>query len=641
MKKIFLVVAAVVFSSTLIAQEKCIVLDSAKVSTVKSGKSIREIGKDITVISKGTIEKSGSKTLSQLLNEQAGVIVTGALNNLGGVQTLSIRGASSGRTLLLLDGIPITDASMINGEMDLNLFSLDEIERIEICRGAQSTIYGSDAIGGAVNIITVKKNLQKPINASATVSYGSLNTFKGNAQLYGRIGRLTYTTRYSKLKTDGFSAAHDSVGNKDFDKDGYNGNTFNAGVQYQLSKAFTLKTFLQASDYKSDIDASVFKDDKDFTINNKLLAAGAGIEYNQDIFHFIANYQYAEIARSYLNDSADISGFSIFERNKYNARSQFAEMFGNISPTKWFTLLVGSDYRWNTMDQKYLSISSYGPYNADFDSSLHQTSVYGSVFFNSLDKKLNIEMGGRHNMHSRYGNNQTYSINGSYQVFTRTRLFGSYSTAFKSPSIYQLYDGFVGNLELKAEESKNIELGLEQTLSNLYAKVVFFNRAIDNGIDYNYMTNKYFNYIHQKVNGFEFSFQYKPISSILLNANYTFLNGKETTQSRLNFNDTTYKYLLRRPQHHINISLGYDITSKLFASISGKYVSSRYDVGGFKKADVHLNGYFLLQGYAAYKVFNSLKLFTDIQNITNQKFFDVWGYNSIPLLVNVGVNIKL
>jgi vitamin B12 transporter len=121
-------------------------LDEVVVTANKYPQKQSTTGKVITVINKDQIERSSGKTLSQLLNEQAGVTINGALNNAGAVQTMYVRGAASGRTLILLDGIPVNDPSMINNEFDLNLFSLDNIDRIEICKGAQSTLYGSDAI---------------------------------------------------------------------------------------------------------------------------------------------------------------------------------------------------------------------------------------------------------------------------------------------------------------------------------------------------------------------------------------------------------------------------------------------------------------------------------------------------------------
>src|SRR5205085_315678 len=152
-----------------------------------------------TVITKEQIEKSSGRTIAQLLNEQAGLTINGALNVLGNNQTVYMRGASSGRTLILLDGIPVNDPTLINNEFDLNLISMNNVEKIEVCRGAQSTLYGSDAIAGVVNIITMKNDITKPFNAKATLSAGNYGTYRGNVQVFGKSGKLNYTTRYGKL----------------------------------------------------------------------------------------------------------------------------------------------------------------------------------------------------------------------------------------------------------------------------------------------------------------------------------------------------------------------------------------------------------------------------------------------------------
>src|SRR3954469_22678995 len=168
-------------------------LDEVIVTANRYEQKQNTTGKVITVINKEMIEKSAGKTVAQLLNEQAGVVVNGALNNMGSVQTVYMRGASSGRALILLDGVPVNDPSMINNEFDLNLFSLNDVERIEICRGAQSTLYGSDAVAGVINIITIPTNISKPFNVKATVAGGNLNTYKANAQVFGTAKGLTYS----------------------------------------------------------------------------------------------------------------------------------------------------------------------------------------------------------------------------------------------------------------------------------------------------------------------------------------------------------------------------------------------------------------------------------------------------------------
>jgi len=642
MKKIFFVVAAIMIGSRLIAQDTTAkTMDEVVLTANKFEQKQSTTGKVVTVITKAQLEKSTGKTLAQVLNEQAGITIAGVYNTAGSIQTVLMRGASSGRTLILLDGIPVNDPSMIYNEFDLTLFSINDVERVEICKGAQSTLYGSDAIAGVINIITMKKDVNKAFNVKATSVFGNKNTVRNNIQLYGKAGKLSYTTRFAKLSTDGFSSANDKTGNKNFDKDGYDGNVINASLQYQVMPELSLRTFIQHSRYKADVDAAVFTDDKDYTIHNSNLSSGFGAHYKKGIVSITGNYQYGELSRKYRNDSLDAPGFNKFESNIYEGRTQYAELYGNVTATKWLTVLLGSDYRWANMTQEYLSISMYGPYNIGFpDTSIHQTSFYGSLFFSALDKRLNVEMGGRINKHSQYENNSTYTFNPSFAINKNWRIFGSIASGFKAPSIYQLYDAFSGNKDLQPEKSVNYEAGLQQQYEKVSSRIVYFHRNIKNALDFDYVNFKYFNFVKQTVNGIELETIIHPVKELSITANYTFISGKEQTQSRKDFSDTTYSYLLRRPRHNINITIGYQFCPEFYASISGKSVSQRYDVGGYAVQDILLNSYFLVNAYAEYKWKKNVKFFTDLQNITNKKFFDINGYNAIPFLINGGITFN-
>src|ERR1700740_2058597 len=158
MSKTITLAAALLAAATSFAQSDTIqgkTPDPLIVPANKYPQKQSTTGKVVTVITKDQLEQSKGKSVAQVLNEQVGITVNGAYENPGSVQTVFMRGASSGRTLILLDGIPVSDPSMINSEFDLNLFSLDNIERIEVCKSAQSTMYGSDAVTGVINIITV------------------------------------------------------------------------------------------------------------------------------------------------------------------------------------------------------------------------------------------------------------------------------------------------------------------------------------------------------------------------------------------------------------------------------------------------------------------------------------------------------
>lgn len=630
---IFAALAATAQNDTLQGKTEEVVVTANKYSQKQS-----TTGKVITVINKEQIEKSHGKSLSQLLNEQAGVTINGALNNAGSVQTVYVRGASSGRTLILLDGIPVNDPSMINNEFDLNLFSLENIDRIEICKGAQSTLYGSDAVAGVINIITVNQDVKKPFNVKSVLSAGNLGTFKGNVQVYGKAHQLTYSARYSKLITNGFSSAYDSTGNKGYDNDDYNGNVANAQVLWQATPQLSFKSFVMYSHYKAAIDAGVFTDEKDYTINNKNLTTGAGFTYKNNAVTLTGNFQYSDITRKYFNDSA-FKTSTIFEKNEYFGISKFAELYAAIKLGGGFTILQGADFRHNSFNQHYFSISSFGPYSSTFrDTSLSQTGLFSSLNYSGLNNKLNVELGGRLNTHSRYGSNYTYTFNPSYAITNRIRFFGSIASGFKAPSLYQLSI----NPKLLPEKSVNYEAGVQYNNKNFNTRLVYFNRKIDNGIDYNYITFKYFNYVKQAADGIEVEATLKPVEPLSINANYTLLSPEETTQNRITNKDTvTYGYLLRRPKHNLNINIGWQAMPQLFFSVSGKYVSSRHDVGGYAKSDVLLKEYFILGAHSDYTLNTHFKFFADAQNITNKKFFDVRGYNSIPFLINTGVVLNL
>jgi Outer membrane cobalamin receptor protein len=161
-------------------------LNEVVVTATKFPKSQSETGKVLTVIDQNQIRQSAGKDLAQLLNEQVGMVINGSNSNAGKDKAVYLRGASNAYTLILIDGVPMNDPSGINGgAFDVRLLPLDQIERIEILKGSQSTLYGSDAIAGVINIITRSAGDEK-LQASGTLGYGSYNTFKANASVWIR-----------------------------------------------------------------------------------------------------------------------------------------------------------------------------------------------------------------------------------------------------------------------------------------------------------------------------------------------------------------------------------------------------------------------------------------------------------------------
>jgi len=629
-----LMLLTLLFSAKMVsAQQDTTTLDEVVVTANKMAQKQSTTGKVVTVITKSDLEKMGNKNLATLLQEQVGVTVNGSSNNAGSVQTIFTRGASGGRTLVLLDGIPVNDPSFINNDLDLNLFATSSIERIEICRGAQSTLYGSDAIAGVINIITTSKDISRPLQINASSILGSFGTQKNNLQVAGKKNKWSYSGRLAHTNSNGFSAANDTTGKNNFDADYYKGLAVHGQINYAATEHFSVKAFSMYNKYKAGVDAGVFRDDRDFTIENSSLLLGTGFVYKKKNFQITGTYQHNTLDRHFLNDSAHKTS-TWFEKNDYAAASDYAEIYTSVKLSDRLTALAGLDYRKGSYSQNYLSVSGWGPYKFnDPTRYAEQSAIYGSLLYTSLNKKLTLELGGRANKHSVYGNNQTFTFNPSFAVNANTRIFASVSTGFKAPSLYQISI----NDKLDPEKATSYEAGFSYQNKSLQTRLVYFNRQTANGIDYNYINYQYFNYVKQAVNGLEFEIRKSITHQISAFANYTFLAGKETTQNRITNKDTiTYDYLLRRPAHQLNMGISAQVNTKLRLEITGRYASKRYDVGGYAVRDILLKSYVTLAANAGYQLNKHWRFTADIQNFTSTKYYEVYGFKTMPLNASVG-----
>jgi vitamin B12 transporter len=534
----------------------------------------------------------------------------------------------------------MNDPSMINNEFNLNLLSVNEIERIEICKGAQGTLYGSDALGGVINLITTKNDIVKLVHLNANMTAGNYGIFKSNVNASGKLGKFNYTARFNHQSSAGFSSAFDSTGTSGFDTDALFGNNFSASLAYQPNKTLTFNSFIQHRYYKTDLDNGPFSDAIHFFSEDQALFAGAGFTFKKSKFSLTGNYQKVNNNRYYDKDFS--AGSPLFSTHSLNGYSDYTELFGNVKISKKVTAIMGSELRTSSMNSLYLSISSFGPFENEFkDSRITQYSVYGSILYSSDKNPFQLELGSRFNKHSIYGVNSTFTLNPSFRYNDYWMIMGSISSAYKVPSIYQLYDFYAGNLDLKPEEAINVEVGVQYKSARSFFRGVFFSRQITSGIDYNFVDFKYFNFVEQRVNGFEFESNLDITKALHLNMNYTYLDGQELTQNReTNKESITYPYLLRRPAHSLNLILNYEISTKLFASISSKFLSARYDIGGYEQADVVLQPYTIFNGYGSYKMSDKVSFFIDAQNLFNKKFFDIYGYQSIPFMISGGINLK-
>ena len=608
-------------------------LDDVIVTANKIEQKQNTTGKLVTVITATQLNAHAGQSVAQVLSEQAGLNLPGALSNAGTVPSIYMRGASSGRTLILVDGAPVGDPSMISNEFDLNLVPLAQIERIEILKGAQSTLYGSDAIGGVINIITKKKAGSFLTAGASAGSYGSKTN---QISFNGALSKINYTAGFENQRADGFSSANDKNNTGTFDKDGYKNNSWFTKLNYNINNQWSLQASTRKTAYKASIDYGAFKDDKDEYFNNATTMSGLQLKYKKDKTVFQFQYQYTTQDRSYLNDSAD-KKYITYEDNQYAGKTHFADAFLSKSIGQNIQWILGSDFRYGSYNQTYASISVYGPYNENFkDTFQFQNALYGSLLVNDDSKKWLLELGARYNHHSRYGDNQTFTVSPSYVIQPGLRIISSVSSGFKAPSLYQISY----NTALKAETSVNAELGVDYKSNPVDARIVYFNRTINNGIDYNYIDYNFFNFIKQKVNGIEIELNHRLPHGQSVGVNYTLLNGQETNQNRITTTDTiTYNYLLKRPKHSLQMQYNVAINKKWQASLSGRYISSRYDVGGYATPDVKLDYYTLLNAHIQYQASKGLSFYVDMQNILQDQFQEIYGYNTMGRTIQIGFRL--
>lgn len=612
-------------------------LDEVIVTANKFPQKQTQTGRIVTILNDSLLRANSGKSLTDVLSQQAGIFVVGSQQPLGSLQSVSMRGASTGYTLILIDGIPVYDPSSIEGSFDLNLLSINQIARIEILKGGQSTLYGSDAVAGVINIITQRPEAQK-LSTFGSLSAGSYGTFKANAGINSTIGKTSFQLQVGTVSSKGFSSAYDESGKNNFEKDGYNQASIRSSIKHSFTPNFNAKLWVNLSKYRNDLDAGAFVDDKDYTGVSTNKQAGLGLEYTLKKGRILFNYLHNNSERTYTNDSSFVpaSAFNKFDRSYYGTVSKFAELYTNLELTKNLELVLGVDYRNQNTDQTYVSVSAYGAYESPaIKAAIANTSIF-SVYSSLILKKsegLGVEIGGRFNNHSTYSTNFTYNFNPYFWVNNRTKLFVSVASSFKAPSLYHLYSPY-GNTSLKPETASTLDAGFQvfgKTKQN-YIRAVYFKRNIDNVIFFKSLPidpyGQYINLNKQNDSGLELE-AVGGWNKWRFSANYTYLTGAVTTQNAIG-KDTTYNNLFRRPKQMLNLSLGYNFSSKFSANASLRAIGERKDLffndQTYLVETINLAAYTTIDLYAEYRPVKNFKLFTDFRNITNQQFFDLVGY---------------
>lgn len=590
-------------------------LDEVVISATKNEQKQSQSGKVVTIITAEELSRSGGRSLAELLNQQAGINVLGTGSNPGKDKSLFFRGAGSGYAIILVDGILASDPSGVGGAFDLRLLSVDQIERIEILRGGQSTLYGSDAVAGVVNIIT-KKSGVKPFQINGLATAGTYNSYKGNIGVNGKVERFNYLVNYGYLSTDGISEAVASSLNPSPDKDGMKEHVLSANFGVNITERLTVSPFFRYVKGDFDYDDGPAADAANKTWS-KHLNGGLNAVYKWDESKLTLKYSRQRTNRAYRSAyPAD-----------YEGNMNLLDLFYNFNTDKHINVLVGADNRSTSVVYTYTG--------SETTPSTDLFSVYTSVFLHDLGK-FNLEVGGRYNHHSKYGDNFIYSVTPSLRLIKEIKLYGTVSSAFKAPTLDMLFGQWGANVDLKPEKAQNYEAGVQFLLleDKLNLRLTGFKRNMTDAIIYG--ANGYINQDKQKDQGIEIEPSYKA-GKLDVSAFYAFVKGKQISAA------TVSDVLLRRSKHTFGARFGVQANDDLYVGLKYKYTGKRIDsdFSSWPSVNKTLPAYSLVDLYAQYTLANKrLKIFADLKNLTDEKYTEIIGYSTMGFNMNAGLSFS-
>ncbi|MDO9528408.1 MAG: TonB-dependent receptor [Syntrophales bacterium] len=617
MKKLLILLTCLFVASSVAvyAQEEgdTVTMEETVVTASRIEEPLKYSPDSVTIVTGEEIQKKGKQTVTDVLRDVPGVFIKQSGSH-GGEEEIYIRGTNSAHTLIMIDGVQVGDPMKSTGKIKITDISTDNIEKIEIIRGAQSVLYGSDAIGGVINIIT-KKGRGKP-KYYLSAEGGSYETFREKVGVSGSTDKINYAASVSRLDTKGVSKADEELGNTE--EDYYHDTNLSTRVGGQISETIRANISVHHSESSMDYDNPGVDVDK--VMNTTITSVSTNLD--QDLFDWwqhVVKLGVTEVEREYMNQGAF--------NNSFDGTIKVASWQHNFFIGDIDTVTAGFDYKEEDGDSK----SSSG-------SDIAKKSVDTKGFFiqNKLTplKGMSFTLGARHDDHQTFGGEDTYK--GALAYFsekTGTKIRGSYATGFRAPSLYQLYSSS-GDANLKPEESKGYDAGIDQKLfgEKVSLSLTYFHTKIDNMIKYDDdpAIKKYRNIAKVRTEGWETVLSCRPIKSLSLHAHYTYTEAKNEGDSN------NGKYLQYRPQHTGGAAINIKPLEQLNLNLNAQYVGKRYRNDSNTE---EMPAYTLFNLAASYDVNKHLQFFGRVENLTDKKYQSVYQYGEPGIGVYGGIKV--
>ncbi|MDT8390671.1 MAG: TonB-dependent receptor [Lentisphaeria bacterium] len=603
-------------------------LPQTVVTATRTEVPLTAIGSSITVISRQDIENRNVNTVWDLLKTVPGVDFrqNGPNSN---SSTMSIRGLNGYHTKVMIDGVAVQDTTALQTLPVLNILNTNDIERIEIIRGAASTLYGSNAMGGVVNIIT--RNASEALSGSLDAEFGSdhYQRYAGNLSGTGRMFDFSLGGQW--LSDGGISAQKTPMLNNDVDS--FRETSLFGKFGLAIDEKTRVEVFGRFSDsdqeYDSGVAASSFTwggvtyvnpatpDSGDVHVIT--WSGGTTITHKEmldGLWDTKLSLAYSEYMRNYRDD------FGISTADRYIGKTIEGKWQNDLYLTEWSTVTVGYDY---TEERAKLEDGAFFSPSPKVDDACRTHSPYAQLQLEPIEN-LFATAGIRYNDHSAFGDETTYSASLAYFVEkTQTKLKTNWGTGYRAPSISELYGWWGANPNLKPEESESWDIGFEQSIGpKMTLGATYFQNRVTNYIGWN---GAGYNQIAGiKIHGMEAFVTCKVLKSLAVTATYTRQHANNMQQD-----EASLPYI---PEDKISLTADFQATEKLNVNLTGIYVGQRTtDVAGAN--DIH--GYTLLNLAASYQLTKTCDIYGRIHNLLDQDYEENAGYNTRGISLYAGV----
>ena len=592
-----LTLLASALSLSAFAQAPIQSLDQVVVTPARLPQLEQDVVGDFTVISQTEISRAGQSSVAEILARQPGL----EFYNNGGPQTgtgVSIRGAGFNHTLVLINGMRIN--SSIIGGTNWNAINPASIERIEIIRGAASSLYGSDAIGGVINIITKQGGPNQEPELYGSIGYGTYRTFKSDLGVQGSHEGLHYGLNASYSRSTGFNATNKNApfGIYHPDNDGYHDHSFSGSLAY------------------------------DFNADHSLGATFFNSYINGDFDNGIIDWQGADASEAFTQTRQQ--NYTVYSRNRLTEHWHSTVEFGLSKETGVTPAFDGEfstlqrQYRWqNDWDlssNQQLSfiverLEERITHNANYEGNDRNTNSVAAIYRIQLGAH-SVQASLRNDHLSQYGNRMTGGLGYDYAINSNWTTGAAFNTGFHAPSFSNLYYPGFSNPHLKPEKSRNAEVFLGYATAQSQAKITLYQNKIRDLIN----SSPHTNYLPDNIDNATIRgltvFGSHDFGQFNLWASADFANPKD---------DATGRQLIRRAKRQYKAGAQYDWHAFVFGA-EYQYVGPRFN-DALNSESTRMGGFSLVNLTSEYRINKSLKAQVRWNNIFNRDYANNYGYN--------------